>query len=751
MRHAQGLHLLTALAMLAGCSFEPGATPPDAADLSGADLSTLDMGGGGQDLDGLDLAAPDLDAPADLPVQPDADPDDMPDDMPRPDDMPDDMTQDMEPDQAVDPCATCAPEAMCVMQPDGARRCECRAGYRGDGQLCDDIDECADGTAGCDPNATCQNTPGAVSCACKPGFGGNGKLCLPSDPCGMCAPQAECADLGNGQQGCRCRTGYEGTGATCLDRDECMDGTAGCSPQAECTNTTGSFTCECLPGFRGDGRSCVDINECDEGSAQCDPLATCQNTMGDYTCVCPPGALPVGNGATCQLLSSCKAIKQQFPNAASGDYVISSPQGALTVRCDMVSDGGAGYTMRRVNNAALGGSQAAYASACSALGLEIIVPRTQEHLESIIAWNNDTPPNIVNVTPRQDSAKGLNNWRGRCRGQDCTFFVSPRAASRCTTVEGQGTAASPYTLWGNRAARSCRDYQDASPTPLSTGVYKVSFNGQPSVNTICEMTLDGGAWTHVATTSDDNQNNWTWDRRELWTTNRQVFGDVSMANRDYKNLGVHDLQMHDAMFLHSPSLVWASYNDVSDGTRAFGQVVGARAAPNCDVNSGFTQSAGTLIKAGKLCDTKLYMNLGDRDGDGTGVRCSVLNLISNDDQSTYGPAWSMDKNDGCPFDDPAESGFGPTLAARGEELDAQGFGAALNANLAPNNSGLNFLQLYVREDARPRPDGDNAQTQRLILNGLPGEIGPACMLGDWDDQGDAVKYTGWVICSTNDA
>jgi hypothetical protein len=746
MRPHRTLHAALLL-LLAGCSFDPGAARPGAEDMRGADLTSLDLGDT-QDLDALDL-----------PDGLDARPDDMPgpdlaQDMPAPDmpqDMPADLPDDMTADMPLDPCASCDPDAQCVTRPDGQRACVCRMGFRGAGELCEDIDECDEGLARCAPDATCTNTPGSYACACKPGFGGDGMTCAPSDPCGMCAPQATCADLGNGQQGCKCAPGWQGTGATCSDIDECADGTAGCSANAMCTNTMGGASCMCLPGYRGDGMTCADIDECDEDSDQCDALATCQNIVGGYTCTCPPGTLSVGGGSACQLLNSCRAIKQQFPAAASGDYLISSPQGPLTVRCDMTSDGGVGYTMIRLDNAALGGTQAAYATACGALGMEIITPRTQAHLQSITAWNAGSPPNIVNVTPKMDNAKGLNNWRGRCRGADCTFFVSPRATSRCTTVQGQGSALAPYALWGDRAARSCRDYQDASPTALSTGIYKLAPTAQTAYNAVCEMTLDGGAWTHVATTSDDNQDTWTWDARELWTTNRAVVGDVALPNRDYKNLGIHDLRIHDAMFLHSPSLLWAAYHDVSDGTRSFGQVVGSVNAPNCDPNSGFTQSAGTLTKTGKLCDTKLYLNTGDRDGDGTGVRCSVLNYISNDDQSTYGPAWSMDNNNGCPFDDSADSSWGATLADRGDELRAQGFGAAINANLAPANSGLNFLQLYVREDARPRPDGDNTLTERLILNATSAEAGPSCPLGDWDDQGNTVKYTGWVICSPNDA
>lgn len=58
----------------------------------------------------------------------------------------------------------------------------CPSGYsdpNGDGTQCTDIDECANKTSGCDPNAICTNTPGSVSCACPTGWLGNGKSCVP--------------------------------------------------------------------------------------------------------------------------------------------------------------------------------------------------------------------------------------------------------------------------------------------------------------------------------------------------------------------------------------------------------------------------------------------------------------------------------------------------------------------------------------------------------------------------------------------
>lgn len=80
------------------------------------------------------------------------------------------------------------------------------------------IDECKQGTASCDPNADCVDTPGYYTCVCKPG--------------------------------------YEGDGHTCADVDECQTLLNDCDPNAVCTNLPGSFSCACPAGFTGDGKSC---------------------------------------------------------------------------------------------------------------------------------------------------------------------------------------------------------------------------------------------------------------------------------------------------------------------------------------------------------------------------------------------------------------------------------------------------------------------------------------------------------------
>ena len=81
--------------------------------------------------------------------------------------------------------------ASCTMVPDscpadrrcaaveGHLRCVCADGYLTSGDVCLDIDECAEGSDGCPADTTCRNLPGSFSCYCAPGL--EGQCCVDLD------------------------------------------------------------------------------------------------------------------------------------------------------------------------------------------------------------------------------------------------------------------------------------------------------------------------------------------------------------------------------------------------------------------------------------------------------------------------------------------------------------------------------------------------------------------------------------------
>ncbi|XP_077569675.1 signal peptide, CUB and EGF-like domain-containing protein 2 isoform X3 [Stigmatopora nigra] len=112
-------------------------------------------------------------------------------------------------------------------------------------------DPCADGSDGCHIDAICQTTPGSYKCTCKAGFKGDGKHCEDIDECdveynGGCVH--ECNNI-PGNYRCTCYDGFKlaHDGHNCLDVDECKFNNGGC--QHTCVNTMGSYECRCKDSF----------------------------------------------------------------------------------------------------------------------------------------------------------------------------------------------------------------------------------------------------------------------------------------------------------------------------------------------------------------------------------------------------------------------------------------------------------------------------------------------------------------------
>lgn len=108
-------------------------------------------------------------------------------------------------DQCRDDNGGCSEHANCT-QVGVQLSCTCLPDYQGDGYICSPIDRCADGRNGdCSEHALCISTgPNARKCECKAGYVGNGIQCLeeavpPTNRCleenGYCHPEAICTDL----------------------------------------------------------------------------------------------------------------------------------------------------------------------------------------------------------------------------------------------------------------------------------------------------------------------------------------------------------------------------------------------------------------------------------------------------------------------------------------------------------------------------------------------------------------------------
>ncbi|RMX47721.1 hypothetical protein pdam_00012358, partial [Pocillopora damicornis] len=147
---------------------------------------------------------------------------------------------------------------------------------------------------------------------------------------------------------CLCTAGFKGQNCD-QDVNECTEGSHGCSADAVCINTEGSYTCSCKPGYSGDGRTCKDVNECTEGSHGCSADAVCINTEGSYTCSCKPGYS--GDGRTCKglVFHSCKEILENQGSQENKAYPILVNNKKIYVYCHMTDDlegcRGGGWTL----------------------------------------------------------------------------------------------------------------------------------------------------------------------------------------------------------------------------------------------------------------------------------------------------------------------------------------------------------------------------------------------------------------------
>ena len=143
--------------------------------------------------------------------------------------------------------------------PDGCDDCSA-------GSDADDVD--GDGTPDacdcdvrrCDTDATCTESADGTSCACNPGYSGDGDTCDDINECALgthtCSEFADCTNTVGGFS-CSCRGGFEGDGFSCRDINECSTGAHDCDVNATCGNTLGGFTCTCNAGYTGDGRTCT--------------------------------------------------------------------------------------------------------------------------------------------------------------------------------------------------------------------------------------------------------------------------------------------------------------------------------------------------------------------------------------------------------------------------------------------------------------------------------------------------------------
>ncbi|XP_028402789.1 EGF-containing fibulin-like extracellular matrix protein 1 [Dendronephthya gigantea] len=192
-------------------------------------------------------------------------------------------------------------------------KCACRAGYKGNGAICKDLNECTLGTHRhiCDNGReNCINTIGSFECRCKPGLKINNKnQCDDVNECETekrCPEEALCINnIGSYQ--CICKAGFSGDGKKCEDIDECERGDHGCPSNSVCVNSEGDYKCFCNAGYVKSGHLCVKEDPCLPPHVPCNPeKEICVKSKTSYECHCKPGFKRASESGECEDKNECE-------------------------------------------------------------------------------------------------------------------------------------------------------------------------------------------------------------------------------------------------------------------------------------------------------------------------------------------------------------------------------------------------------------------------------------------------------------
>ena len=220
-------------------------------------------------------------------------------------------------------------------------RCECNAGFGGDGVVCADVNECLQGTDDCGPNSTCVNNVGGFDCVCDDGYIEEDGECKADPACEIpenicerrcngedlqiperCPVQPECPECCQAERDCAGVCGgpsvqdengvcclpaeqdcadicggaaSEDQGGCCLDAERDCAGVCGGNAQLDCAGEcNGDAVVDCNNVCNGaatqdDGGCCVaadrDAGVCD-GTASQDAGGCCTDDKRDCAGVC---------------------------------------------------------------------------------------------------------------------------------------------------------------------------------------------------------------------------------------------------------------------------------------------------------------------------------------------------------------------------------------------------------------------------------------------------------------------------------
>ena len=211
---------------------------------------------------------------------------------------------------------------------------------------CELDDECADGTAACDPNSTCVDTVAGYDCVCDPGFIDAGAGCV--------------FDCGTSEDGTPCNDGDPCTTEDVCGQGACGGSTVVCAIEGPCVI---GASCQpdpesgyaCVTTFAEDGSACEDGDLCttddvckkggckpglpvlclDGEECQVDPA--CDPATGDCT------STPSPDGSTCDDGDPCTTNDACLQGACGGSPAVCALEGPCVIGASCQPDPESGY------------------------------------------------------------------------------------------------------------------------------------------------------------------------------------------------------------------------------------------------------------------------------------------------------------------------------------------------------------------------------------------------------------------------